>query len=285
MSRSAILDRTMSSYPDLSVGTALAMESIRLGPRDPIDVNRIPPAQVKMERYDEMWVSVQCLLRNLVNAVDRVHYGSLRDEDVGSALRDEVDVLGEAIREVSRGKTQLVPYTRGYREVPLKHPTALLRKGENGTPDQQWFHQRLVRGVEAYYRSGGKGKHHDSDGPSSPGAKVLVLTSHSYDLLQSRMTRNLELLESHTGLLKGKPLWYTKFNDPKGLERIPFNELTLQVFGDRNMFFMQKKFVRDAVREIAERSQWTALTTKDRVRLGFDLCDNAVVREILKGVK
>lgn len=276
-------ERTVSSYPGLSVGTALAMESIQMGPAQPIDLDRRPPVEVRLKNYDEMWVSVQCLIRNAINACQRADRTGIRDEDLGTVIKEEVDIIQDIVKRGSKGGCEVVPYTRGYEELERLFPNALLRRGELGTDEQKWFHQRMLGGVSEYYSRGGRGQHYASQGPTGAGARVVVLTSYPYDLLQYRFTRSLELLESHTGMLKGRPQWYTKFNNPKGLERIPLNEATLQIFGDKNMFFQMKKSVRDAVVAIAEKSNWNALTTKERVRLGFELCPEPEIREILMG--
>ena len=47
--------------------------------------------------------------------------------------------------------------------------------------------------------------------------------------------RNVDLIETHTGVIKDRNKWYTKLSG-KGMECIPFAKWSLQFFGDGKIF-------------------------------------------------
>ena len=107
------------------------------------------------------------------------------------------------------------------------------------------------------------------------------MTHYAYDLLSNKDFKTLDLLESHTGVLKSKALWYTKFSDHKDSVRIPFNELFLQVFGDSTIFHPHDRKLRLEILAIADKYNWSFATTKDRIHLGLSMISNPFYKAIL----
>jgi hypothetical protein len=65
---------------------------------------------------------------------------------------------------------------------------------------------------------------------------------------------------------------------------MPFNPMTLQVFGDSTTFSPFKKPIREELVELAEKYKWNAHTTKERLRLGLSFMKDRFSSEILDGM-
>lgn len=94
---------------------------------------------------------------------------------------------------------------------------------------------------------------------------VWMITHHPIDLLQRYQFKSLHLLESHTGVLKNPMEWNSKIIPTADYVRIPFNVMTLQVFGDGVTFLSGPPAYKKALLELAEARQWTPLTTKTKI--------------------
>jgi hypothetical protein len=104
----------------------------------------------------------------------------------------------------------------------------------------------------------------------SVGSDTLLVTHIAHDLLMLTSPNHMHLLESHTGKIKPKTLWYTKFYNGKGLAMIPFCKEMLQLFGDRVTFHPLDTGLRKAVMEVATKRNWSASTTRERQILGIE---------------
>lgn len=95
----------------------------------------------------------------------------------------------------------------------------------------------------------------------------IILTHHAVDLTFTSAITRLNLLESHTGSLKPYTQWYTKLTGGSELFYLPFNHLTIQVFGDRSTNFRSSKLaLKNLVKKIAQDARWTSATSYDRVK-------------------
>jgi hypothetical protein len=63
---------------------------------------------------------------------------------------------------------------------------------------------------------------------------------------------------------------------------MPFNALTLQVFGDGVDFGPMDRKVKAVVLALAEERKWTSVTTKDRILVSLDLMKDRISAERLK---
>jgi hypothetical protein len=82
------------------------------------------------------------------------------------------------------------------------------------------------------------------------------------------------LLESHTGALKRKDKWHTKYVNGNDLPFIPFSERLLPVFGDSELFYPAKSDVREAIIGIAKKHNWTSITTDERILFSIKSLNN-----------
>lgn len=275
-------DRATSSH-SVSIGTDLALESIRVGANPRYDDERILPDTVDMSKYDEIWINTFTLFRNLLGALPS-QYNDYKHSprDVADYLYQEMETIREVVKMVAGKDFKVVFYTCSYTGLERRFPRAKLLS--DTTDKQRKYTDLLKASVSALY------KEHPSDGMKhfslelnpTERKRCLIMTHYAFDLLSHSSFKSLSLLESHTGVVKDRPLWYTKFKDGGGLVRIPFNKLFIQIFGDKVLFSPQPKKVRDEVLALAEKYNWTYATTDERVRLGLSMMKDVFASEILK---
>lgn len=273
-SQDALIHRTMSAFP-LSIGTALALESVAEGTQTPYDPQREVPNRVDLAHYQQVWVNLSTLYRNIVGAVTSMSDTmKLQPADLMATLIDEIHTVEEIVRDTSRGACQTLfyrnPLVTGASGLASHHPFARLRLAHTTKQTEYAFKHDVV--LDALY------KYHEKDlglievsrllKPQHK-TQALVLTHYAYELLSAPHFTELHLLESHTGVLKQRTAFYTKLHEGKSLVRIPFNACMLQVFGDSQTFHPMAAGLRQQVAELSNQFEWHALTTKDRLRMCF----------------
>ena len=279
---SELSQRTMSAFP-VSIGTSLALESIDKGPNDSYDKERVIPNTVDTNKYSQLWVNLYTLFRNIYQSVPTYARDGIDPADYKETLLQEIDIIQEFIKRHTVGSMSCVFYASDYSGLQRKHPHAKLKIDH--TDKQKVYTDTMLKVVSAvfkHYTKEDKTIRHFKLGlePDKP-VNALIMTHYPYDFLSGDKFRSLDLLESHTGILKPKSLWYTKLTNGNSLVTIPFNQMTLQVFGDGQTFLGLNKDVREQVVRISEQYQWNPLTTKDRVRLGISTMKDAFTKTIL----
>ncbi len=120
------------------------------------------------------------------------------------------------------------------------------------------------------------------DGQINP--KSLILTHYAFVLLSAKAFAELVLVESHTGTLKDRTLWYTKYMNGKTLPILPFREDFLQIFGDSETFRPADAKLRKEIIELAKKYHWNATTTSDRIRYCVGTMTHHYARDIIKSI-
>lgn len=273
-----ILARRAVGELPLSIGTSLAMETLEPN-----------------KRYGGLWINIRTLYRNIYDALDgedrKALVAALGQDKSNRTMREAVvaftDTLEEELQRIlqyGQGKLDKVTlYHREYADLLRRFPGAILFTPK--TPLQKTYHflmdnviDEVLRRPIGQYVDFGKG----SQLKGEP-VKALILTHYPVDLLSRTEFIQLRLIESYSGAIKSKSQWNTKLTDGKLYPRIPFNEFTIQAFGDRNILFMRyPKSVREAVLELAERFKWTTMTTTDKIKLNLGWMNDRYTAEQLK---
>lgn len=270
---SVLSDRTTSSWP-ISIGTALSLESMFTGPDPVYDPDRSIPEKVKIEAYQEFWINLSTVYRNIVSSVSSSFQKAIAPGDALSVLEFETELIRELVEKATYNKTKVIYYFSHYNGLAKKHPHARLRI--DSTEKQKEYSHIRDRVIEEYlkrHRKENEVLEFDLGLKPASLAKALILTHDAYDLLSAKKFKDLHLLESHTGKLKTKTAFYTKFHTAKDAARIPFTSTHLQVFGDSLHFAPFPIADRAVLLQLAEARQWTALTTVDRLRLSYELME------------
>lgn len=288
MITSTLSERTTSAF-SLSIGTSLSMESIFEGQKPAYDPERPIPNKIDIGKYDEFWINVFTLYRNIIGSVPSNLVQSLMPDDIAYVLNEEIELIRELVKMYTGDKVKVITYSCDYRfsDLKKKHPHAKIR---TDTTDRQRMMTDLTgQSISYYYRLSplNEFSKHYSLGigdVKSISKKVLLLSNYAYDLLSNNKFLKMDLLESHTGVLKEKPKWYTKYTDGKNLNRLPFNSCFLQVFGDSQTFHPMDKALREEVKSLAEEKNWNTLTSNERIRFTLSSMKNQYFAEILKSM-
>lgn len=286
---SVLNGRTVSSFP-LSIGTALAFESLFEGTLPVYDEGRLIPERIDTSKYDEFHINMATLIRNILGSVSTGVRDRITIDEIAVTLIEEVAFIDDLVKTATNSKLKVVFYWNQYRDLQKKYPNAKIRVPTTIPQIEYEQHQEAVLKhmlslSEGFQSEGITVKTVELEPePIKSSSRALIITHCAFDLLAAGRFAKLDLLESHTGVLKTRALWYTKLQDGKKLPNIPFNDCTLQIFGDSQTFHPMPIAERRAVVEIAEQFHWNALTTKDRLRLGFDLMKDRVLAAKLKSL-
>ena len=111
------------------------------------------------------------------------------------------------------------------------------------------------------------------------------MTHQAHDLLSYSKFKRLDLLESHTGKLKKKNLWYTKYNNGSELGMMPFDRVLIQIFGDSDLFHPMTLQLRNEIIALAKAKHWTFATTKDKINADIRTLKNQYAAFIVDTLK
>lgn len=281
---SRLTERTISGFP-LSIGTSLAFESVFMPTLAPYDPNRVIPSRVKILDYQTLWINITTLFRNIVGAVDKQAFLNATIEELASTIEDELNVLNNLLSVEGKGLCRPSYYWSTYEEVErisvkgfmMRHPT---------TDGQRYYDSKLKavlklldKRSEEYiaFKGGVVPKTRD---------RSLIFTHQPYDLVKFSQFDKLDLIESHTGVLKSRSAWNTKYAPMAGqsFSNLPFHRKLLLVMGDKNLI---KPFgeLRKEVLVTAERGMWTPATTEDKVVFDFSrFCLNPYAVAVFKSL-
>lgn len=253
----AVENREKGQVP-ISIGTSLALEA---GAGAYPDRPESPPP---FSRVKQLWVNLRTIVRNLYACLSTDLKDSVLPDDLWNAALEELSII-QAFMQKQAPHVKVVFFVSDYSRLKQRYPHASIK--EAITP-KQIFQQKIEEMtlklmLENNHQLDVRFFDFDIQGqfPAS-----FILTHLPIDLLARYRFDRLELLESHTGKLKGPGAWNTKLSNGKELSNVPFNIFTLQVFGDNgNMFSPLSISVRRSLLEAANANGWTNVSTMERI--------------------
>lgn len=284
MSSEALAARAANSA-GVSVGTSLALETIV--PGWPVfDRDRVAPDFVGLSGYKRVWFNVRTLFRNLYNAIDSGARDSVQVTDVAEALAEEISAVHRAITDATAGGVQVKFYNINYERVKKIFPAADVRvpKTDKQIAQDKLMHKSIERCKEII-ETNHKGWWVESGPRLDPGTygETLMCSHIGLDLLNYPRFGRLTLLESHTGQIKERNLWYTKLLMGKNYPIIPFCEPMLQIFGDDHIFHPKNIAIKRAITLMAQQNHWSFTTSMSKLRSDVNKHpDKLFVKEIQK---
>lgn len=284
LSTEALANRTFGAFT-LSIGTSLALESIAKGTQAPYDPERIIPNQVDISEYEEVWINILTLYRNILGSMNKEGVSAVMPDDISEVLEFETNLISKVIADVSFGKTKVIYYACDYSGLDKKYPHSRIK--EDTTDKQKMYTSIMVNTLNSFYQRKGKNDnllHFDLHIQPKKRTKALIITHYAFDLLSHKEFKELDLLETHTGLVKKKASFYTKLTDGKNLVRIPFSEFSIQVFGDSQTFHGLVRKVKEEVLKVAEQYKWTATTSRDRILMSIESIPDKETVALLKNL-
>lgn len=304
MNNSLIIDGRVKGQLPLSIATSLAIESI-LGimdgrepdPNNPLRryaslaVNAFNKAKqflgihveetpvnkdtAPIANFDELWINFRTLFRNVVGAINANDLKSITAKELAYAVMEERAII-KGVLEDHGFNTDVYLYICTYHNVSNIFREGILKQGM--TPIQQAYAELENSAAQAVFDELGK----DTDmlllfdtTIVAHSKKCMLLSHFPIDLLNMMNvnSNDLCLVESHTGAIKRRNKWNTKLKEGNmDISRIPFDKMTIQMFGDKgNLFLAYPKEYRAKLVELSIKYQWTPLTTESRIKQCVEL--------------
>jgi hypothetical protein len=273
-------DVTQGKYA-LSIGTSLAFETL-FGIND-----NIPPTNpLPFKSYGYVLINVRTLIRNMYGAVQKELKAEWSGAKYFEKVKEELEMIPLVLSNQSHDKMSAIYYIPSYKSLKKKFPQALWR----GTSSKAYAKQHyevieqycIAQLTAAVLRGELSIAMVDVDLPPVD-KRAVIMTHLPVDLLSYSKANMVDLIETHTGVIKTKRQWYTKLNG-KGLEQIPFDVWSIQVFGDSKQFAGLPPKYRNAIVEFASKNNWNQTTTvtliKTQVQNRFP--DKDIKTEFLK---
>ena len=267
--------RTTSGFP-LSIATGMAMETLFTPQQQVYDPGRVAPPRITVSSYQELWVNVLTLIRNAYNACDRALYGSITPHHMVEVITQEMDVITDLLKIEGKDFTTPVFFFNSYKSL-IRRDDKVFKLREDKTPLQHQARFIYDKTRDLITRQDDKIEMFDLTLKSKISKKALILTHIPADLLSHRQFDTLDMLESHTGKIKKKMEWNTKYH-PCGeddLGRLPFCRQLLTAFGDQSLIVPIPVKARREILALAEKQRWTPATSVNKVSgdLSFGLTD------------
>lgn len=273
-------DRTISAFP-VSIGTSLALESLFKGPLPPYDPAREIPNRVEYSHYHVFYLNIETLLRNLIGSLKNADdFLKAKPKDAAEILQQEIETIQTILVEKGKDRTKAVFYYFPFEnKLSLKNNKHIGLRQAN--TEKQKYHKNFVEQTLSLFMQSYQDdriiRTFKNDIRPSGRPIALILTHRPYDLGRSDLFQQLDLIESHTGKLKNKTQWFTKYYPLATFDMscLPMNRRLLYIFGDHVNFSPWSVKGRKEIFDIAQRHHWNYATTDERVlmTLQMDLKD------------
>lgn len=258
----------------LNISTSLAIESL-------VDVHpelKWPTPPYK--NYTEYWLNLRTLFRNIRSSFTSDLNVLMTPAVMAELMLDEWRAIGVALEDT---RLRPVLYLCNYKELYRKYRNHTIFKSDR-TAKQEAEREMMEKSIDQFLHDVGEGYVEIFDTQISPTnrADAIIQTHLVVDLLSWSKFDKLDLLESHTGAIKNRSLWYTKYNNGKDLSMIPFTQYFLRIFGDKEFFSPKDPALRKALIELGTRFNWGPLTTDAKIRMNLDMMKNPFFRDVVK---
>jgi len=288
-----LTERAISSF-GVSIGTGLMLESLFKPTTKRYDDTRaIPDNKATVNDFKYHYINVFTLVRNILSAASiknkDLNVNKKTIESIAKVLTYEIDLL---FGLYDGSNCHLVLYMLNY-DKTLNAMNSGIKIASGGMINkvEKNVLEEVLDIYDIYKRvcelslsdilidvetqpNIRLNKHKEID------TKILITTSYPLDLLNHHSSHfNIRLLESHTGVIKSKMSWYTKYNNIKDI-MLPFSKYLLYVFGDTSGDIkpLGIKERRDIL-EIAKLKNWSPITTDEKVK--FDI-NNSTIDSVIK---
>ncbi len=271
------LDRQYGLY-QMSIGTSLAIESLfHTGTFE--NAEGTPP----YTKVDELLINIRTLIRNAYQAFDYSAQPNLATATIYDSIIEDIDDIAETIADKSSTMT-VTYYNCSYDTIRSVGKSV----GANvliNTALRAIDYELIEKAVYDRIKRERPNLITEFDSIINPAKKAndcVVLTHYPFDLMSNSKFTSLKLLESRTGKIKDRREWGSKLNNPKEVDNLPFNTVTMMICGDNTLFRPLGTKVKKALKEAAVKYNWTQNTTYDRVITDIKLFGNSDLLECVR---
>jgi hypothetical protein len=266
-------ERVTGQFP-LSIATSLAVEgAVGIHPDHPV-------GSKVMSDFSGHWVNVKTLFRNYYEAIGKENIPMVDIVDLVDSFRHELEAYSDVSEEQGQHKFKTIFYCPDYIGLQSRFKHAILRT--DGTPNQVLFSKSMIMVLGEIIKNEPELiKLYPLKITDPHPSNTLMLTHYAYDLTTTVFDR-LSLLESHTGAIKDKSMWYTKFYNGKELPMIPFHEGFISIFGDNQLFRPIGATYRRTLVDLGKQYNWSFATSRDKVNFGLNSLKDKFLAENLR---
>lgn len=263
---SELRSRETSGFP-LSISTGLALETF-FTPIQAVydDPNRTVAPKSDISKYNQFWVNVATLYRNLIASSKPLTVIGSSIMSIAELLIQEMEVIESLLKTEGMGVCSPHFYFVDYKKVfNSVHPS--IKQRAVGSPNLKQLDYIFESVKEYILKNKPECKLHDPKLIPKANTKAVFLTHYPYDLLSYKYFSNLDLLESNTGKIKSRPLWNSKYYpvSKADLSNLPFMRTLLMILGDRSLIQPNIFKLRDLIVTAAHTRRWTPVTTREKV--------------------
>lgn len=271
-------NRTVSGFP-VSIGTSLSLETIFDPVQEVYDKEREVPPRPDLSKVNLFLFNVNTIIRNIINSITYEDYLKVKNEDILDTLLEELEYLNylftnsgykfmayidtyESVMKNYHEKIRL-PNTEKQLRIFKTHSYCI-----NYLKDKRNIHKLKSNflNIENYLVS-----NFDSEIKIHESYKnhAYIFTHIPWDLLSYKNFISLTLLESHTGKVKTRSEWNTKYFPIGDLDMsfLPFNKTLLLIFGDKVMFKPEPMKIRKKIYDILLSRNINPMTSDETIRI------------------
>lgn len=256
----------MSGFP-VSIGTGLSLETLFTPVQDVYDTTREVKNLPDLGVYSVYLFNVSTLLRNLINAINYKDLVTIPVPEIHAALLDEIDFL---TNHFVSSQINIKFYINNYTFV--KNVYKDKDKLRESSTDKQKYTDSIFQYCLDRIKKNDDVEEFSKDIHYDKRDSALIFTHIPFDLLSYGNFVKLDLLESHTGLIKTRKDWNTKYYPipNQDMSFLPFMEYLLVTFGDHVMFKPDPISKRNEVYEALKKKGVNPLTTEFSMSFMFN---------------
>lgn len=261
-------ERATSGFA-LSISTGLAMETLFTPRTEVYDPGRLAPPRISIQNYGCIWINVLTLIRNIFTSVESARLSFVTPQMLVEIVHQEIDQIRDLLRIEGNGVCTPIFYFSEYPNI-FDGLSDIFRLRQDKTPLQKQTRFIYEQTKLIVSREDPNIRHFNERRTLGDNQHFHLIFSHiTLDMLSYPMFRELELLESHTGKIKSRLEWNTKYHklDDPVFDRLPFNRQLLYLFGDTATIVPTSITIRRQILELAKKQKWTPMTTDTRVSL------------------
>lgn len=271
-------ERTLGKF-NISIATSLAIEGI-CGIHDELP----PMKKLPVNNFDEIWINARTLIRNIYGAFNDPDQRVQPVEDIANLLIAELGAIYNALEQYAGKVPVLRCYACSYHSLSRKYTGALFKEVST---DKQRIYATAENAVislaqKRLVQSGSTLELFDSEIKYPTKRHIGMITHYPFDLIAADIP-TIGLIESHTGKVKYRDAWNTKLRKHENVGRIPFDVMTVQMFGDSGgMLSPYPIKLRRRLEALAVEHRWNTLTTKDKIISGVKSAHDPELEVIVK---
>lgn len=281
----SMYDRTVSGFP-LSISTALAFESLFPPRQDVYDPERNPPEIIDITPYNQLWVNVETLFRNMMQSAPKEAVMNTGYRETSAVIVDEMDTIVSLLENEGGGRMAPIFYVCDYAHALRNVHKAFSRRSDS-TANQIHYTDLKNKTFKELKNLRSDIKFFPSTISADGKASAMMLTHIPYDLLARRYFSKLDLLESNTGKLKKPQQWASKYYPvPKrDMSILPFNRPLLMALGDKVLLQPMPIKIRNQIMDTATNRKWTPMTTLEKCMLDLSIDMHPFDYSVIDSVK